>query len=74
MRRLERFEWYLLVAGPLFLAFATWVSASWVHDTFGVSWLVSYLAAPLVAACSVAALLGARTVTATKNDRDSDEP
>ena len=74
MRRLERYEWYLLLVGPPFLIFVTWVSASWVHDTFGVGWLVSYIAAPLVGACSIAALFGARTATTRKIDHDSDEP
>lgn len=72
MRRLQRFEWYLLLVGPPFLAFVTWVSASWVHDTFGVGWLVSYLAAPFVGICSVAALVGARSPSAMK--RDSNPP
>ena len=74
MRRLERFEWYLLLVGPPFVLFVTWVSASWVHDKFHIGWLVSYLVAPFVAVCSVAALVGARTPTAMKADRDSEPP
>ncbi len=70
MRRPQRYEWYLLLVGPPFVAFVTWASADWVHDTLGVGWLVSYLAAPFVGACSVAALVGARTAAVSTQDKD----